>query len=93
MKTRIRKVLVRIGMAEPPPYGCREVMKDVNLYFKLSAFNPPEDRDVREVKERFSAHLPGIGSGDGDDDCSICSPFYRHVQRKMAGETTQQLGN
>lgn len=93
MKTRMRKVLQKIGMAKPSPYGCREVMKDINLYFKLSAFNPPEDRDVREVRERFSAHLPRISSGDGADDCSICSPFYRHVERKMTGKATPQLVN
>ena len=93
MKTRIRRVLVKIGLMDPLPYGCRDVMKDVNLYFKLSAFNPPEDRDVREVRERFIVHLPGIESIEGEDDCSICSPFYRHLQRKMSGERIQPMVN
>jgi|GEM_PF-1200192 len=91
MKKRIRKVLVRIGLADPPTYGCREVMKDVSLYFKLSAFNPPDDRDVREVWERFSAHLPGTLSGDGSKDCPVCSPFYRFMERKMTGEMVNRL--
>ena len=87
-RIHIRDVLVKIGMVQPT-YGCREAMHDIDLYFKLSAFYSPEDRDVREVKERLNKHLPGIGTIAGANDCLNCALFYLHVQRKMTGESTQ----